>query len=440
MHPLHEAYLERYHPDRFLDFYRSLEKELFLGANPARPIPFSHVPLVFEPSFEARFRRIADLLWGILALDDYRRLSARNIPPELRPPPGTSPPTIPFDPGRNIGCIDLHLDPDRRLRLIEFMVLPPGIVGLYPAMLDRYGAYLQQLLPRFQVRAFRPGWDRHRCEEALLDHVTRHGPPPRRIAVIDWEPETQTTYGEFLYTVEQLRRRRGVEGVVADPRSVKIQGSRVLVAGRPVERILNRLTLVDWRRHRAVLEDYTRLLWEAPEIFVYHPYLWFLGDKASLTLLSEPGTCALMGLAPPRAREILSLVPLTLPLANFLRRDGTVDTTRLIERFGAPSRIVLKPLSSHASRGIVFGPTETPTLPALEERLRALDPAAYVAMEYVPTPRLFVPRGGGRRELWSYDLRIFILDGRYVFPGGRVYFGDYTNQLPCRGFAPLFFA
>jgi hypothetical protein len=27
-----------------------------------------------------------------------------------------------------------------------------------------------------------------------------------------------------------------------------------------------------------------------------------------------------------------------------------------------------------------------------------------------------------------------------VFPGGRVYFGDYTNQVPCRGFAPLFFA
>ena len=100
----------------------------------------------------------------------------------------------------------------------------------------------------------------------------------------------------------------------------------------------------------------------------------------------------------------------------------------------------MKPLSSHGSKGIFFGPVDTPTKKDLEETLLRIDPTEYAAMEYVPTPEIEVPRGGGERETWHSDLRIFVLNSHYVFPGGRVYFGDYTNQLPCRGFAPLFFA
>ena len=43
--------------------------------------------------------------------------------------------------------------------------------------------------------------------------------------------------------------------------------------------------------------------------------------------------------------------------------------------------------------------------------------------------------GGGRQDSLRAPAGV-----DYVFPGGRVYFGDYTNQVPCRGFAPLFFA
>jgi len=100
---------------------------------------------------------------------------------------------------------------------------------------------------------------------------------------------------------------------------------------------------------------------------------------------------------------------------------------------------VLKPISSHASKGIIFGPVETPTLKALEKVLERIEPHNYVAMRYAPVPEVDVPRGGGLQERWKCDFRIFVLNGKYVFPGGRVYSGDYTNQIPCRGFAPLFF-
>ncbi len=436
----YDAYLDVYSPERFMEFYTSLEEELFLRANPSRPIPFSQVPIVLAPEFESSFIQTVSLLWKVLGNRIYQELSAESIPEPLRPPSeGARPPMIPFDPDHNIGCIDLHLDKGA-LRMIEFMVLPPGCVGVYPGMLEHYGSYLSTVLPDREPTCFRAGWDRERCEEVMVNQIVGEG-EPERVAIVDWEPKSQVTYGEFCYTLDMLWRRRGIPGVIADPREIRMQGGRILVKDMPVDRILNRLTLLDWGARHDEIEPYTRILWESPEIFAYHPYLWYLGDKVSLTLLSDSSTLGKMGLSSSEVEQMTSLVPRTQPLASFCR-DGAppVDVGRLLEFFGSPSNIVLKPLSSHGSKGIIFGPADTPTKKALEQALLRIDPQEYAAMEYVPTPEIEVPRGGGGRETWHSDLRIFVLNNHYVFPGGRVYFGDYTNQVPCRGFAPLFFA
>lgn len=438
-HPFYEAYLEAYCPDRFIEFYRSLEKEFFLRANPSRPIPFSQVPIVLGPEFEPLFVEMISLLWTTLANPVYRELSAGNIPEPLRPPTKTASQPIPFDPANNIGCIDLHLVRGK-LRMIEFMVLPPGCVGVYPGMLDRYESYLRRLLPDRKPFCFRKGWDRERCEGVMLEQIIGHE-EPERVAIIDWEPRTQVTYGEFCYTLEVLWRKKGIRGLIADPREIALKQGRPVVKGVPVDRILNRLTLLDWREHHVEIEAYTHLLWESPQTFVYHPFLWYLGDKASLTLLSDPSALSRMGLSAPQAEQLTALVPRTRPLASFCPAEGhPADMNRLMEFFGGPSGMVLKPLSSHGSKGIIFGPADTPTKARLAEVLQRINPREYVAMEYVPTPEITVPRGGRERETWHCDLRIFALNSQYVFPGGRVYFGDYTNQIPCRGFAPLFFA
>jgi hypothetical protein len=436
---LYEAYLDVYSPERFLEFYASLEQEFFLRANPSRPIPFSQVPIVLDPGFEPWFMRLTSLLWTTLGNRAYRELSAQNIPQPLSPPLQAGRQPIAFDPDHNIGCIDLHLH-QGELRMIEFMVLPPGCVGVYPGMLERYGAYLRSLLPDREPLCFRQGWDRERCEEIMLGQIIGKA-EPERVGIIDWEPQSQVTYGEFCYTLGMLWQRKRVPGLIADPREVTMRGGQVLVKGLPVDRILNRVTLLDWRDHHPEIRPYTRLLWEAPQIFAYHPYLWYMGDKSSLTLLSDPSALRTMGLGSDHVEQMAALVPRTRLLSSFCPEPGQPpDADRLIEFFGAPSDIVLKPISSHGSKGILFGPAHMPTRSRLEEALQSIQPSDYVAMEYVPTPEIQVPRGGGERETWHCDLRIFVLNSQYVFPGGRVYFGDYTNQVPCRGFAPLFFA
>ncbi len=433
------AYARAYSPEGFLRFYHALAEEFFLLAHPTRAIPISPVPLLLDARFEEAFSRLASVLWGALSDPAYREHSARSIPPALKPPCGEGVQAIPFDPDENIGCIDLHLDGDG-LRVIEFMVLPPGMCGIYPGMLARYAEYLETCVPGLAPRAFLPGCDRARCEKALLKHILGKG-DPRGVAIVDREPQNQITYGEFRYTLDRLWRETGIRGLIADPREVSWDGSVVRVRGRPVDRILNRLTLLDWNRHAAEIPDYTRLLWEAPGSFVYHPYLWYLGDKHSLVLLSDPEFRRSLNLSEESRRGLEEWIPPTFRLSDFRREDGGGwDMDRMRRRLGPPAGIVLKPVSSHASKGILFGPVDLATERRMERVLQAIEPEDYVAMKLVPPPEVLVPRGSGRTETWKCDLRIFVLDGRYVFPGGRVYLGDYTNQVPCRAFAPLFFA
>lgn len=436
---LYEAYLEGYTPDRFMNFYLSLAEEFHLLANPSHAIPISHAPLVLDARFEDLFSELATTLWEVLANRPYRELCAENIPHCLRDPHLKEREPIPFDPKYNIGGIDLHLDPEG-LHLIEFMVLPPGMSGIYPGMLARYQEYLEADLSEFRPRCFRGEWNRERLEDLMIENIL--GPSePECVAVVDWEPENQITYGEFRYLLERIRKKKGIPGLIGDPRDVTLKGSKIRVRGEPVDRILNRVTLPDWQVHADALPAYTRLLWEAPECFAYHPYLWFLGDKGSLTLLSDPQTLEKIGLREALREKLRDLVPATYRLSDFLRpHSGTVDEQKLLHTFGSPSEIVLKPISSHASKGILFGPVDMPDAEKLEEALRRIDPENYVAMQLVAPPEIEVPRGERRRETWKYDLRVFVLNGSYVFSGGRIYLGDYTNQVPCRAFAPLFFA
>jgi len=433
------AYTQAYSPEAFLQFYRALAREFFLLAHRSRAIPISPVPLVLDARYEERFSRLGSVLWEVLADPRYRELSARNIPRGLTPPDRKGAEPIPFHPQESIGCIDLHLDRDG-LSVIEFMVLPPGMCGIYPGMLARYGEYLAGCVPGFEPRCFAQGWDRARCERALLERILC-GTEPCEVAVVDWEPESQITYGEFRYTLHRLWEETGTPGLIADPREVAWDGSVVRIRGRPVDRILNRLTLLDWNLHGGEIHDYTRLLWEAPHCFVYHPYLWYLGDKHSLVLLSDPEFRRGLNLPEESRQGLAAWIPPTFRLSSFRRPDGGGwDTDRMREWVGPPAGTVLKPVSAHASKGILFGPADLPTSESLENALQDLDPEEYVAMKLVPPPEVLVPRGAGRTETWKCDLRIFILNGQYVFSGGRVYLGDYTNQIPCRAFAPLYFA
>jgi hypothetical protein len=182
------------------------------------------------------------------------------------------------------------------------------------------------------------------------------------------------------------------------------------------------------------------MLWECHEVFIYHPFLWYLADKASLTLLSDPETLSLMGLPQDRIRGLTDLVPCTRMLTDFCDpQTGRIQIPHLLSQFGSPRNIVIKPVSSHASKGILYGPVDFPSEKELAEKLSAINPSLYVVMERLPPGQIPYPAGEGKSEPWRYDLRGYIFNNHLLFTGGRIYLGEYTNQLPFRYFAPLFF-
>jgi len=439
---LHD-YIERFRPDRFHLFLQRLAEEFCLMAQPRRPIPVARAPVLLPRDCLEHCKKAARLLWGVLGNEAYQRRAAAHIPRQIAPE-GRRPNRIALDPGCTIGCLDFHLQGDR-LKLIEMMALPPGMVGIFPGLLARYREFLEETLGSGTVDpiVFMEGWDRHRAEQRLLEHIAGKGKVDA-VAIVDWEPHSQITYGEFLYSKRLIEGGgQGPRCVVADPREVALKGGRPWVGGLPVDRILNRVTMADWLLHIEEIGEYGRLLFECPEVFVYDPYLWFLADKRALVLLSDPETLSSsMGLDLQTAAEITELVPLARMLDDFYdARTGSFDLETLGGCFGSAADIVVKPVSSHASKGILYGPCHCATEAALAERIGRMRPGPgdYIVMKRIPPPEMPYPTGRGEAEPWKFDIRIYIMDGEMVWAGGRIYLGEYTNQLPCRYFAPLFF-
>jgi hypothetical protein len=320
------------------------------------------------------------------------------------------------------------------------MALPPGMVGIFPGLLARYGELMMKVIPGFYPLIYNEGWNRARCEQLMVDQIVGKSTSDV-VAIVDWNPESQITYGEFQYIRKLLEKTgNGLTCVIADPRELVLRDRKPWIRGQPVDLILNRVTLVDWMDHLEEITDYSRMILEVPEVFVYHPFLWYLADKASLTLLSNPEALSLMGLPGDLIRELSDLVPCTRMLTDFCDpQTGRVHFGHLLERFGSPQDIVIKPVSSHASKGILYGPTDFPSEGKMAERLSAINPSEYVVMERLPPGQIPYPAGEGKSEPWRYDLRGYIFNNHLLFTGGRIYLGEYTNQLPFRYFAPPFF-
>jgi hypothetical protein len=146
-----------------------------------------------------------------------------------------------------------------RLRFVEINADSPAMMtmadhvqriqlGLFPvaALADRWRMSFAERTPRLL--------------EALLSRYREwggHGPPT--IAIVDWEGEK--TRHELLRTAEDFQKS-GFEAVVASPRQLSLTGSRLEVAGRPVDLVYRRVLFTDFITRSAelapLLEAYRR--------------------------------------------------------------------------------------------------------------------------------------------------------------------------------------
>jgi hypothetical protein len=347
-------------------------------------------------------RRHVDSMAGVIAaveevvrLPAYRETALAWAPEIARHDPGT--------PGVFMGY-DFHLGADGP-RLIEINTNAGG--ALLNALLGRAqraccdevaalagGALPAADLERAFVDMFRAEW-----------RAAGRSGEPRRIAIVDDEPQAQYLYPEFLLFA-QLFRRFGIDAVVRAPHELELDR---------IDLVYNRLTDFALESHARLRAAYL----SGDIVLTPHPRAHALyADKRNLALLTDPAGLREWGVEERTINTLLRGLARTEPV-----------TAQAAERLWAARRkLFFKPAAGHGSKGAYRG--EKLTRRVWSEILEA----TYVAQDLVPPSE----RRLGAECSMKLDIRNYVYAGGVQLLAARLYQGQTTNFRTERGgFAPV---
>lgn len=243
---------------------------------------------------------------------------------------------------------------------------------------------------------------------------------PKRIAIVDDEPEAQPFYPEFRLA-QSLLAARGMDVSIAGPERLALSGDALLLDGRSVDIVYNRLvdfSLAD-ARHAVLREAYLRggvVLTPNPRIHA------LFADKRNLVVLSDADALARIGADETNAALLSTIVPKT----TFVTPRDAEDLWR------SRRQLFFKPVSGYGSKGVYRGSGVTRTVFA-----RILE-GGYIAQRYVPPSERLINVGGQAQPL-KVDVRLYTYGGKVLLTAARMYRGQATNmRTPGGGFAPVF--
>jgi hypothetical protein len=373
----------------------------------ARPHLFSGTP-VFLPTAE-----ISEMLLTVRAIEAVARLPAYRET-VLRWAPGIAS----YDPGP-LGALmgyDFHLTDDGP-RLIEVNT-------------NAGGAFLNAHLIRAQSACCtevdsalrRSGEGAFECAvvqmfEAEWRAQSRLG-KPRRVAIVDDQPEQQYLYPEFLLA-QRLLERHGFQAHVADPGALRYEDGRLLLNGEPLDLVYNRLCdfALERPEHAALRAAYV----DGAVAVTPHPRAHALfADKRNLTLLSDADLLRSWGV-PEQALLALQAVPRTVHV--------TAENAQ--ELWQARKDWFFKPAGGYGSKAVYRGAKLTKSVWA------GIVSGGYIAQQFAePSERMI--RIDGEPQTRKVDVRLYIYDGQILLSAARMYQGQTTNfRTPGGGFAPL---
>jgi hypothetical protein len=328
-----------------------------------------------------------------------------------------SPPIASFDPGaRGVFMgYDFHIGADGP-RLIEINTNAGG--ALLNAVLGRAqraccddvaalvsGPIASGALERAFVDMFIAEW-----------HAAGRQGPPKRVAIVDEDPQQQFLYPEFLLFA-QMFRRFGIDAAVLAPHELAFDGAALRDAAGPIDLVYNRLTdfALDSPGHEAFRSAYLA----RAAVITPHPRAHALyADKRNLALLCDPEALRRWG-----ADE--SIVQ---TLKAGIARTEIVAASEADRLWSSRRNLFFKPASGFGSKAAYRG--DKITRRVWEEILAG----HYVAQEFVPpSARRLAPD-----QAMKVDVRNYVYAGNVQLLAARLYQGQTTNmRTPGGGFAPV---
>ncbi|EHK55599.1 hypothetical protein [Allomesorhizobium alhagi] len=373
----------------------------------SRPHLFSNVPVFLSKSVIEEMRGIVDAIEAATKLPAYRD-AVLSWAPEIAQQD--------FGPAGALMGYDFHLGEDGP-KLIEVNT-------------NAGGAFLNALLAKAQAACcaeVEQGLIGTRRDDFEIRVVAMFGDEwrrqrgaglPRRIAIIDDQPEEQYLYPEFVLA-KQLLRKHGIDAVIGEASELQYEDGRVRLDGYGIDLVYNRLVdfALDRPEHarlRAAYRDGAVVVTPNP-----HNHALFAA-KRNLTLLSDPAALETIGLS-LEMRLRLAGIPRTVLV--------TPDNADALWR--SRKDLFFKPLSGHGSKAVYRG--DKVTKGVWTEIARG----GFVAQAFAAPGQRMIEIDGAPAPR-KMDVRLYTYDGRTLLAAARLYQGQTTNfRTPGGGFAPV---
>jgi hypothetical protein len=383
------------------------EPGFFKNLTEQRPHLFSNVPVFLPVSSLTLMREIVEAIEATAQLPHYRAAVLSWSPDIAR---------VDHGPAGALMGYDFHLD-DEGPKLIEVntnaggaflnAVLARAQTACCSSVVDQQaGRFIEDFEERI-AGMFREEWMRQRGSGS-----------PGTIAILDDAPEEQYLYPE-LVLARQMLVRHGMEAVIGDARELQYQGGELLLGGRKIDLVYNRL--VDFplaqSEHaslRAAYEDNGVVVTPNP-----HNHA-LLANKRNLTLLSDPDALSAFGLPPLMQKRLAGL-----PQTKLVTPENAQEFWHLRKE------LFFKPISGHGSKAVYRGDKVTKKVWAEIAR------GDYVAQAFAaPSQRMIELEGVAASR--KVDVRLYTYKAEPLLIAARLYQGQTTNfRTPGGGFAPV---
>ena len=368
---------------------------------------FSAAPVFLSAAEFSRMEAVVRAIEGVAQKEQYRSAALSFAPEVARQD---------YGPAGALMGYDFHLG-DEGPRLIEINTNAGGaFLAALLASAQRACCGRRESLPspgpvtfeEAAVRMFREEWE-----------LQRGAGRPRRIAIIDDNPEEQYLYPEFVLAREGLRRH-GTETVIGNASDLCYKERELLLREEPIDLVYNRVTdfAFGLPEHAALLHAYQ----DGAVVVTPNPHNHALfADKRNLVFLSDPAQLEACDV-PHSLRQVLDAVPKTV----------LVTPDNASELWSTRRKLFFKPVAGHGAKAVYRGDKVTKGV------WNTIAQGGYVAQTSVrPSGRKI--RVDGVPQARKIDFRLYTYRGQTLLAVARVYQGQTTNfQTAGGGFAPLF--
>jgi hypothetical protein len=230
----------------------------------------------------------------------------------------------------------------------------------------------------------------------------------RRVVVVDENPGEQYLSPEFTL-FKRMFQHHGIDATIAGPEMFTLEKGQLLVDGKPVDLVYNRLT--DFYLQSPSCSVLNRAYRDAAVVVTPSPYTHALyANKRNLTVLCDEDRLGKLGVDASIITTLVRGVPKT----------ELVTPENADALWSERKRLFFKPNWGFGSRGTYKGSKLT------RKTWDSILNANYIAQALVVPSERLVVRDGNEQAL-KLDVRCYTYSGEIQLLGARMYRGQTTN-------------